>query len=146
MLLHRRSARLEGLCHMNTNQITPTQMVDVFARELGLALANNRRDSAKQCNEIHKLIEYHLKPLAQQLEAAEKELPLVLGHPATKDWCEAVDSHHAATEEEVNRLRSTIATQSAEIERLHKLIDERDVHSAKLQNEASKLMDKEQTK
>lgn len=34
------------------------------------------------------------------------QTPLVLGHPATAQWCEAVDAHHAITEEIATNLRT----------------------------------------
>lgn len=44
------------------------------------------------------------------------DTPIVLGHPATKEWCQAVDAHHAATE-------SLLANASAEVKRLTELSD-----------------------
>jgi hypothetical protein len=57
---------------MNPEQ-TPTQRVDIFARELGVELASNRRNATIQCERIHDLIESKLKPLATEMERVQME-------------------------------------------------------------------------
>jgi predicted nucleic acid-binding Zn-ribbon protein len=59
---------------MNPEQPTPTQRVDIFARELGVELASNRRNATIQCERIHDLIESKLKPLATEMERVQKQL------------------------------------------------------------------------
>jgi hypothetical protein len=52
-----------------------------------------------------------LTALQAQDAEREKELPLVLGHPATAEWCRAVDEHHGITEQQAKegeRLRAEL--------------------------------------
>lgn len=46
--------------------------------------------------------------------------PHVLGHPATKEWCEAVDAHHASTERIVAELRADLTAAREKAESLEK--------------------------
>jgi hypothetical protein len=55
-------------------------------------------------------------PVTAPLPASEGT-PLVLGHPATAEWCRAVDEHHAATEGLLAEAKSSVRWALAERDR-----------------------------
>jgi predicted trehalose synthase len=59
---------------------------------------------------------------------AVRDILFVLGHPATKDWCLAVDGHHAVTEAEVKRLTAELARVEKDLQNLTELAVSQEPH------------------